>query len=304
MGKLLILLSRISDVLIRILLKFKAYFDLTKAPAIVLIVLVTWMGGLLSQPKNLSGDVGLKLGVALIFIAISAAGSLALNQWMEWRTDALMERTKVRPIPSGRLSANEALVFGLLLFLIPLPILTYWASLQAALATFFCGAIYLLGYTILKSKSSWSTWVGAIPGALLPWMGWSIFDRDYTILFWDVVLILYFWQIPHTLIISLKNFQDYQNCGMKLFPMFAGEMNTRLQVFFQSMLLNILVLVPILIGESGPKYRIICLIVVPLTSITSFLYWKKPTPFIDKLAFRSGLSFIPLVIGALVLERL
>lgn len=283
--------------------KLKAYYDLTKFPAIVLIVLSAWMGGVLAEPHNLKGEVGYVLGIALIFMGISAAGSLALNQWMEYTTDALMTRTKDRPIPSGRVSPAEAFWFGLSLFILPLVFLVWWTNWLCALLTFLCGFSYLAGYTLLKRRTSWSTWVGAIPGALLPWMGWSIFREDYTLLFIDIVLVLYFWQIPHTLIISIKNFEDYKRAGMKLFPMFVGIENTRKQVFFQTLILDILVLVPILAGESGPKFRFVCCIVIPLTLISALLYWIKPSPKIDKFAFRSGLSFIPLVIGALVLER-
>lgn len=283
--------------------KLKAYYDLTKAPAIALIIMSAWMGGVLAEPRNLPGEVGYTLGVALIFMGISAAGSLCLNQWMERSTDALMQRTKGRPIPSGRVTSHEAFAFGIVLFLGPLPVLWWWANGLCAFLTFLCGFSYLIGYTLLKTRTSWSTWVGAIPGALLPWMGWSIFRSDFSILFINVILILYFWQIPHTLIISLKNFEDYRKAGMKLFPMFVGEERTRKQVLFQTLLLDILVLVPILAGQSGPKFRLVCFIVIPLTLVSALLYWLKPSAFIDKFAFRSGLSFIPLVVGALVLER-
>lgn len=286
-----------------LLSKLKAYYDLTKAPAILLIVLSAWMGGVLAEPHNLQGEVGYVLGVALIFIGISAAGSLALNQWMEYKTDALMKRTQIRPIPSGRVTPDEALIFGLILYLLPIAVLYWWTNWLCALLTFLCGLSYLAGYTLLKRRTSCSTWVGAIPGALLPWMGWSIFRSDFSFLFIDIVLVLYFWQIPHTLIISLKNYQDYSKAGMKLFPMFVGEEGTRKQVFFQTLMLDLLVLVPILAGESGPKFRFVCLFIIPLTLISSFLYWVRPSEAIDKFAFRSGLSFIPLVIGALVLER-
>ena len=154
----------------------------------------------------------------------TAGASLAANQILEIKADAKMKRTQDRPLAAGRISKTTALVFVNLFFWPFLWLLYSQAGGLCASLTFFCGFSYVFIYTPLKYLNDLSTLVGAIPGALLPLMGWSAVDSN--IIVGPVLycsLILYLWQIPHTMVITLKYLNDYKIAGMHQLPLVSGK---------------------------------------------------------------------------------
>ena len=195
---------------------FADYFELTK-PRIAVMALVTVAAGYVlgsSGDFHWAGLFNVLLGAGLV-----AAGGSALNHWLERGPDARMHRTSRRPLPSGRVAAPVALVFGLTLFVggvawlyLTLP---YPGASVAAAAT---GLLYVVVYTPMKRLTSWNTVVGAIPGALPPIIGWCAAQEAVTLKAVSLFAILFVWQLPHFYAIAFMHREDYARGGMKMLP--------------------------------------------------------------------------------------
>ena len=151
-----------------------------------------------------------------------AVGASALNMVMERRTDALMVRTRERPLPSGRMQAGEAILFGALCSAAGLGWLAAGTNLLAAGLAAATLAIYLGVYTPLKGRSAHNTLVGAVPGALPPLIGWAAGAGALEPGAWVLFSILYLWQIPHFLSIAWLYREDYERAGLVMMPMLDG----------------------------------------------------------------------------------
>ena len=204
----------------------KDLMDLTK-PRLSSLVLVTAGGGLwLSQM-----DVGWVRGLAAVLgTTLVVGGANALNCYLERDSDKLMARTAVRPLPSGRMEPKTALIFGLILSLISVPTLTLLTTPLAGLLAAIALLIYVLVYTPLKRYSAVSTLIGAIPGAMPPLIGWTAasgtLDTGGLVLFF----LLFLWQIPHSLAISIFRQKEYAQAGLWVFSNDYGLDSTRTHI--------------------------------------------------------------------------
>ena len=195
-----------------------------------------------------------RLGVALAGTALVAAGASALNMLLERRTDALMLRTRNRPVAAGRLRVAEALAFGLALTVAGLGVLRFGAGPLAALVALVTWASYLFAYTPLKTRTSLSTIVGAFPGALPPVIGWAAargqIEPGAVVLF----AILFLWQIPHFLAIAWIYREDYARGGLPMLPVLdpAGVVTGR-QAVANSLALLLVSVVPTHRGADRPS---------------------------------------------------
>jgi len=214
-----------------------AVVELTKPRVLAMIVFTTLLSSLIAATGPL--DPALMLHTALgVFFA--AGGALALNQHMEHHLDSKMARTLHRPIPSGRISPRAAFLLGMSTMLFGYTYLWMVVNPGCSIATMICGLSYLYLYTPMKLRSSMSTFVGAIPGGMLPIMGWFAARGKLEIGAWILFAILFLWQIPHALIISIRHQNDYRRVGMKQLPIISKPLTTNRQ-----MILNILILIPI-----------------------------------------------------------
>jgi len=196
---------------------------LTK-PRLTSVVLATTSGGMWianTPPSALVATLTL-VGTALI-----VAGAHALNMYMERDSDARMERTRNRPLPAGRLSPKTALWFGVGLTTAAVPILAIGVNPTTALLALIANLSYVLAYTPMKRRSYLSLWVGAVPGAMPPLLGWTAatgrIDATGLVLFG----ILFVWQIPHFLAITLFRQDEYGRAGLKIMPQSHGERATK-----------------------------------------------------------------------------
>jgi protoheme IX farnesyltransferase len=228
-----------------------AFWELTKPRALPVIVFTACMGFLLANPRSVQWS---RMAWMALGIALAGGGSLALNQVMERRQDALMERTKNRPLPSGRVTTRSALIFGFLLSLFGYVLLLQRVGLPCTGWTLSCGLSYLLLYTPLKYRTTLSSFAGAIPGAVLPLMGWSAANTRYGILAWLLFAILFLWQIPHALVISLRYREEYLLAGMKQLPVVMDSWVGLRQLVLHLLLLVPLTLAPTLFGIAGWIY--------------------------------------------------
>jgi len=234
--------------------KLAGFLELTK-PRIAFMLVLTSAAGFYLGSK---GDFNFVLFInSIIGIALLAFGVAALNQFIERRTDALMERTAKRPLVIGTISAPEALFFGVLLCVVAE---IYLAFLVNGL-TAFLGLIVIVGYVLLytplKTRTSASTAIGAIPGAMPPLMGWTSVADEITLGAWILFAMLFLWQFPHFLAIAWMYREQYAKAGIKMLPVVEpeGKITARQIVIFTILLLPVS-LMPYFFGVSGVIYLV------------------------------------------------
>jgi protoheme IX farnesyltransferase len=197
----------------------------------------------------------------LLATALAAAGTLALNQYLERDLDARMERTRRRPLPDGRLLPVEALVLGSLLLAAGLLWLWCGVGTVAALVTAAITVSYLLLYTPLKPVSSLCSIVGAVPGALPPVAGWAAARGTLGVEPWMLFGILFLWQIPHSLAIGRLYREDYARAGIRVLPAVDRDgASTGTHVVTYCLALVPVTLLPTLAGLAGPIYFLAALV--------------------------------------------
>ena len=230
-----------------------ADFVLLTKPRVVLMVLVTTLVGF--HIGSAGATDPLRLLHALIGTGLAAAGSLALNQFLERDVDARMERTRRRPLPDKRLRPAEAVYFGAALTAAgPAYLGLTTNGLSAAVVT-VTAVSYLLAYTPLKRRSSLCTVLGAIPGALPPVAGWAAARGEFGLGAWVLFGILFLWQLPHTLAIAWVYRRDYARADLRVLPVVDPEGgSTSRQVLVNCLALLAVGLLPSLVGMTGPLY--------------------------------------------------
>lgn len=228
------------------------YLELAK-PRVVLMVLITAFVGFYVGSENIPNY--LQLAQTLFGTALAAGGTLALNQYMERDTDAIMERTRRRPLPDGRLQPHEAVCFGIITTLAGLLYLALTVNVWSATVTAFITISYLLLYTPLKRRSSLCMLVGAIPGALPPVIGWVAARGTLEVDAWVLFAILFLWQVPHTLAIARLYREDYARAGIQFLPVIEPQGDsTNRQIISHSSALLAVSLLPTLLGIAGAIY--------------------------------------------------
>jgi protoheme IX farnesyltransferase len=225
---------------------------LTKPRVVVMVLVTTVVGyyvGLTGAP-----EYG-RLVALLIGTLLAAGGTLALNQYWEREVDALMARTRTRPLPDGRLGALEALLFGAALTAAGLGVLALGVGWLAAAVTAATFVLYVFAYTPLKLRTSLCTLVGAVPGALPPVTGWAAARDDVGVGAWVLFGILFLWQLPHTLAIGRLYQEDYARAGVQLLPVIDAQGRaTERQILSGCLALLAVSLLPTLIGLAGGVY--------------------------------------------------
>ena len=228
------------------------FLELTK-PRVVVMVLVTTVVGFYLGSHG-AGDYA-RLLHTVIGTGLAAAGTLALNQFLEREVDARMERTRLRPLPDGRLQPIEALAFGAVITGAGVLYLTVAVGLLCGAVTAATVILYLFAYTPLKLRSSLCVVVGAIPGALPPVTGWVAARDELGVGAWVLFAILFLWQLPHTLAIASLYREDYARAGIRVLPVVDPEgTSTERQIVTGCFALLGVGLLPTLIGLTGPVY--------------------------------------------------
>lgn len=200
--------------------------SLTK-PRLSALVWLTAGGGVWLAPGAVSGTrAALAIGGTILVVA----GANALNNYLERESDRYMARTASRPLPSDRLPPGVALAMGLLLSVFSVGLLTLGTRPLAGLLAAIALVLYVVVYTPLKRRSSVSTLVGAIPGALPPLIGWASVTGRADMGGLALFAVLFLWQIPHSLAIGLYRQTEYEQAGLKVFPIDHGEEATRRQM--------------------------------------------------------------------------
>lgn len=234
------------------LARARAFVELAKPGITAFVVIVAAASFHAAAP---TGAPFLRLLHALVGAALSTGGALALNQYLERDLDAMMERTRTRPLPSGRLTPREALAFGTALAGGGIAYLAITVGpVPAAVAT-VSAVLYIFVYTPLKRVSPICTLVGAIPGSLPTLIGWTAAAGRPDAGGWALFAILYLWQLPHVLAISWLLRDDYRRAGFRMAPVLDrhGVRTGPHAVLYTAALLPISLL-PTILGLAGPLY--------------------------------------------------
>jgi protoheme IX farnesyltransferase len=278
------------------------FVTLTK-PRLNLLVLVTTLGGLyLAAPDGVPASL---LVHTLLGTALVAGGAAALNQVWERHTDRLMRRTSGRPVPQGRLGANEGTWFGVLLTSAGLIELTFGANSVAAAVALATTASYVLAYTPLKTRTSLATLVGAVPGALPPVIGWAAATGEITRPAWVLFGIVFFWQMPHFLAIAWMHRDDYARAGIPLLPVLEPDgRRTGQQALLYAAALWPVSLLPALVGLADGTYLVVATVLGIVFIALSALFARERSIVSARRLFLFSITYLPLLWGALVADRL
>src|SRR5687767_492525 len=274
---------------------------LTK-PRVVLMVLVTTVVGYyvgLAGAPDYARLVHLLIGTAL-----AAGGTLALNMYWEREIDGLMERTRLRPLPDGRLAPLEALVFGAAVTLLGVVYLAAFVNVAAAAVTMATFALYLFAYTPLKLRTPLCTLVGAVPGALPPVTGWVAARDDLGVGAWVLFGILFLWQLPHTLAIGRLYRDDYARAGVRLLPVIDAQgSSTERQIMTGCLALLAVSLLPTLVGLAGGVYFAGALVLG--VGFVGLGAWQAVTPSLGgaRRVLYASLLYLPALLALLAFDK-
>lgn len=220
-------------------------------PRITLLAIITTAAGMVvsSVRPTLAQTFFTLIGVTLL-----VGGANALNMFLERDVDILMHRTRNRPLPDKRLTPEFGLGLGSVLIGISIPLLIYFVNpLTGWVGVLSLGA-YVLVYTPLKQRTSLSLWVGAIPGAAPPLLGWTAATGGLALPGWVLFGIIFFWQIPHFLAIGTFRREEYQNAGFKIFPLKQKPSMIKFQMILYTLILIPISLALVPLGYAGSIY--------------------------------------------------
>ena len=215
----------------------KHYITILK-PRLSLLVLVTaYLGfylGVRSQSQYVFTDLeSIRLFYLLLGTFLTSSGSIVLNQVVEREYDSRMNRTKNRPIPTGKIDWRVAAIYGIVLIIFGIIILYFKTNLLTTLLSLFTSILYLCIYTPMKRLSTLNTLIGSIPGAIPPMGGWVAATGDLSEGSWLLFGILFCWQMPHFMAIAILYANDYKDGGFKMLPSeYPGSRHTNYHILF------------------------------------------------------------------------
>jgi heme o synthase len=276
-------------------------FELVKARLTALVLLTTAVGFYLGSGPSVDYAALFRV---VFGTAAAAAGAAALNQWWERKPDALMNRTRTRPVPAGRMRPSEALTFGLVLSIFGVAYLALACNPLSAVLAAITITIYIFGYTPLKRASTANTIVGAIPGAIPPVIGWAAARGAIDAGAGSLFAILLLWQLPHFFAIAWMYREDYSRAGFRMISSddISGERSASQSVFF-CILLLILGGLPAFVGIVTFAYLAIELVLGGLFIAVAMRFLRVRTREAARLLFITSIVYLPLLLAALVLTK-
>ena len=235
-------------------------------PRVMSLVIFTCAVGLLTSNSN-TNITDAMIGIILVALGAGAAG--CLNMWYEADLDALMTRTCLRPIPTGKINKQQALVFGTFLTIFSVGALNYFANFMSAFLLLFTIAFYLFVYTIwLKRKTPQNIVIGGIAGSLPPVIGWTIATNSIDLAPVCLFLVIFFWTPSHFWALSLYKAEDYRLAKIPMLPVISGVQNTKINILIYSLIMLPVLYLPYHIGFVGNFFAIFCL---PLTIYYNYI---------------------------------
>ena len=281
--------------------RIAAFVELTKPRIAILLVLTSAAGFYLATPDKMDWVL---FANSMISITLLAFGVATLNQYWERDLDKLMTRTSTRPLPTSKVSPTEALIFGI----VQCAVAEIYLFLVVNPLTAFLGLLvivgYVLVYTPLKTRTSVSTAIGAIPGALPPLMGWTAAANDITLAAWALFAMQFLWQFPHFMAIAWMYREEYKKAGILMLPVVepSGRLTARQIVQFTIMLVPVS-LAPFFFGVSGLVFLVGASILGVLFLVVSIQAARSKTNEMAKRLLLASVIYLPLLFILMVADK-
>ena len=257
----------------------KAFFNLMK-PRVMSLVIFTCAVGLLIAPVKINFINAI---CSLIAVALGSGAAGALNMWYESDLDSLMTRTCLRPIPTGKLTKNQALTFGVLSAFISVIILYFFSNLTASILLTITILFYVFVYTIwLKRKTPQNIVIGGAAGALPPVIGWAIATNGISLEPIILFLIIFIWTPSHFWALSLYKTDDYRKAKIPMLPITSGIKKTKLNIFLYAVILFPISLSPYFLNFSGLIYLISSFLLSGYYLFISYKLLKEKNSRVEK----------------------
>ncbi len=287
------------------LFNFSELFKLMK-PRVMSLVIFTCAVGLLTAPNLVSTNEAV-IGILLVSLGAGAAG--ALNMWYESDLDALMTRTCLRPIPTGKINRNQALIFGITLSVVSVVALDYFTNRISAAILLLTILFYVFVYTIwLKRRTPQNIVIGGAAGAFPPVIGWTISTGSLSLEPLAFFLIIFFWTPSHFWALSLYKSDDYKKAKLPMLPLTNGVESTKLNIFIYSLLMVPVIVFPFFIDFVGLAFLIPSLM---LTFYYNFLCYElfnykkdKFNPKIAKTIFGYSILYLFLIFVLFLIDKI
>jgi len=275
-------------------------------PRVMSLVIFTCAVGLLTSNSNINITDSM-IGITLVALGAGAAG--CLNMWYEADLDALMTRTCLRPIPTGKINKQQALAFGILLSIFSVGALNYFANTLSATLLLFTILFYLFVYTIwLKRITPQNIVIGGVAGSLPPVIGWTIATNSISMVSISLFLIIFLWTPSHFWALSLYKADDYKKANIPMMPLTNGVEKTKIYIFIYSLLMLPVIILPYAINFSGLIYLIPAMMLTIYYNFICYdLYKHKKNKFVLKKAkkvFAYSILYLFLIFVLFLIDNL
>ncbi len=271
-------------------------------PRVMSLVVFTGLAGLVAAPSAMHPLLAL---VAIACIAIASGASGAINMWYERDVDALMTRTRNRPLPQGRIAPEQALEFGLVLIFFAVFTMAFAVNMLAAGLLAAASAFYVFIYTIwLKRRTPQNIVIGGAAGAFPPMIGWAAATGTLDWPAFVLFAIIFFWTPPHFWALALYRNEDYTRAGIPMLPVVAGETVTKRHMFLYTLVLFAVSLLPYVIGFAGNAYLGTAVLLGLGFIGISLLVMKDATHKWARIMFKYSLLYLSALFAVLMLEKM
>jgi len=275
------------------------YFELLK-PRVMSLAIFTAIIGLLLTPNNVHPFLSI---FSIIAIGAGAGAAGAINMWYDRDIDLVMDRTKYRPIPSGRVKPEEALTLGIVLSIFSIILLFVASNYIAAFFLFLSIMFYIFVYTVwLKRSTSQNIVIGGAAGALPPIIGWFSVSLDFSMFPIILFMIIFLWTPPHFWALSLYRSDDYERAGIPMLPVVKGKKVTRTNIVFYSISLIFISPSPWYLGFLGDIYGIVA---ISLTLIFLYFSWNvyKEKEGSEPILFKYSILYLFLLFMVMPIDK-
>ena len=269
-------------------------------PRVMSLVVFTGIVGLLIAPGTIHPVLGF---TAILCIAIAAGGSAAVNMWYDRDIDAIMLRTRNRPLPQGRIEPQAALEFGCTLIFASVFLMGLAVNGLAALLLAAASAFYIFVYTIwLKRRTPLNIVIGGAAGAFPPLIGWVAVTDHLDLPALCLFLIIFFWTPPNFWALALYRNDDYQRANIPMLPVIAGERRTKRQMLIYTLILLPLSLTPYGLGAAGPIYLAGAATLSSLFVVCAVRVWRDATHRSARQMFGFSIFYLTALFTLLLVE--
>ena len=277
------------------------YFALLK-PRVVSLVVFSGLAGLLVAPGSIHPLIA---AVAVLCIAVGAGASGAINMWYDRDIDAVMERTRQRPIPTGRVAPGDALGFGVVLAIGAVAVMGLAVNVAAAALLAVAILFYVFVYTVwLKRRTPQNIVIGGASGAFPPMIGWAAVTGTVSVESLLLFALIFFWTPPHFWALALYRSGDYEKAGIPMLPVVAGKVETKKQMILYTVLLIPLGMAPVWFGFVGWVYGAAALLLGLIFLAAAVAVWYDRTDRAAKRMFGYSIFYLFALFAVMVADSL